>query len=126
MTKEAFCSFEVAKLLKEHGFAGPVIAWYGVDGELHSGIDHIPSAIMCPTHQMALRWLREEKKIIIWVNPVIILPVSEDNTLFSWEWRMKKKIHSYPNVSDGVKYSTYEEATDEALKYALRELISSP
>lgn len=125
MTQEAFCSFEVAKLLREHGFAGPVIAWYDATGELRSGIDHIPSAIMCPTHQMALRWLREEKKIITWISPIIILPVSMDNTLFSWEWRMKKKTHSYPNVTDGVKYETYEEAVDEALKYALEKLVSS-
>ena len=125
MTQEAFCSLEVAKLLKEHGFAGPVIAWYDANGELHSGTDHIPSAIMCPTHQMALRWLREEKKIITWITPIIVLPVSMDNTLFSWEWRMKKKIHAYPNVTDGAKYETYEEATEEALKYALERLVSS-
>ena len=125
MTQETFCSFEVAKLLKEHGFAGPVFAWYDVDGKLHSGTDHVPSAIMCPTHQMALRWLREETKIITLITPIIVLPVSMDNTLFSWEWRMKKKIHAYPNVTDGAKYATYEEATEEALKYALEKLVSS-
>lgn len=124
MTKETFCSFEVAKLLRDHGFAEPVIAWYDENGELHSGSDHVFQAITCPTHQMALRWLREEKKVIIWIDPVIPSPIPGDNTRFNWVWRLKKKLYQYPCVN-GKEYATYEEATEGALVYALEKWVQN-
>lgn len=33
MIKEAYCSFEVAKLLKEKGFNEEVISYYDTDGQ---------------------------------------------------------------------------------------------
>lgn len=103
MIKERYCSFEVAKLLKEKGFNA--------------------GSSKYPTPQMAMDWLREKHNILIWFYPVIPIPVPKDETVFYWEWKLKKKLHSYPQVSDHIKYKTPDEAIEAALKYCLIELI---
>ena len=64
MIKEAYVSFEVAKLLKENGFNEPTWTRYEDDNEVifgdkynwnNSPMGHTSA----PTHQMAMKWLRE-------------------------------------------------------------------
>ena len=58
--REAYCSFEVAKLLKEKGFNEPIRCWYDNYGDFHNeGVimrneDCLPPTVMCPTHQLAM------------------------------------------------------------------------
>lgn len=57
MAKEAYCSDDVCKLLKEKGFREPCTALNQLvikDGE---------KPFMKITHQKAMAWLREEKKL---------------------------------------------------------------
>ena len=61
MIQEAYCSYEVAKLLKEKGFNEPIRCWYDNYQDFHEegvrmrNTDCLPPTIMCPTHQMAMR-----------------------------------------------------------------------
>lgn len=126
MINEDYCSFEVAKLLKEKGFNEPIRCWYDNTKDFHeSGVkmrnsDCINPTIMCPTHQMAMKWLREVHNILLF-----ILPAQENGKLVYlvevWTW----------NEEEGIYESTYapmprkepEQAVEAALKYTLENLI---
>lgn len=125
MIKEAYCSFEVAKLLKEKGFDEPCYGRYSVRSkEFHldttkpcnNGGNFLYSA---PTHQMAMKWLREMHGIFIAIN--------NDDLDFNWQCydlinrgsTLDPKILSESYAG----YKTYEDAIEEALKYVLENLI---
>ena len=138
MVKETYVSLEVAKLLKEKGFNekcrggyhsefddndNPIIMLEEWTAQPYSN-DFVDEGFLCsaPTHQMAIKWLREEKNILICVYPVINLPV-KDNYTFYWRWDGKKKRHDAPHVGDKHNYESFEEAVEAALKYTLENLI---
>lgn len=138
MIKEVYCSKEVSILLKEKGFNekcrggyhyefddndNPIVMLEEWTAQPYNN-DFVDEGFLCsaPTHQMAIKWLREEKNILIYVYPVIILPVKDDYT-FHWRWDGKKKIHCAPHIGDKHNYESYEEAVEAALKYALENLI---
>lgn len=71
MITEDYVSFEVAKLLKEKGFDEYCEQIYDGDGDLSRNIcgyineekaNEFFSAL-APTHQMAMKWLREVHKL---------------------------------------------------------------
>lgn len=74
MTQEDYCSYELSKLLKEKGFDEVCTRIYiEIEGRwgnypyqptTNSQIKEV-IGIMCPTHQMAMKWLREVYKISI-------------------------------------------------------------
>ena len=136
MNKEAYVSFETAKLLKEKGFDWDCDHYYKPNGEIvrtfHTdGSRHINSSVLyehqclAPTQQMVCRWLREEHKIDISVTP-------DDG---SW-WIKVTELESWSAVfngkvlnSDDIKYayegdtSTKEDCYEAALQYVLTNLI---
>ena len=128
--KEAYVSFEIAKLLKEKGFDEPLFEFYSdtgkvlysrhseglkiseLDNELGNYYPHI-------THQMAMAWLREKKYISI---------VLDDEIPLSYKYIIKKygivgthitTIFSY----ESLPHVSYKEAVEAALKYCLENLI---
>ncbi len=121
MIKEAYCSFEVAKLLKEKGFDVSCIGRYSV----RSKEFHLDGTKMCnngglfeyaaSTHQMAMAWLREVHKINIEIH----------YNRFGENY--KYLIIYKPEVLDDIRslgvYFHYEEAVEAALKYVLENLI---
>jgi hypothetical protein len=125
MIKEAYCSFEVAKLLKEKGFDCPCLRVYDKNGIIcirYSGFDiphnytNIP-LYLCPTHQMAMKWLREEKRISI----IIEFDLTKRGYCpyvyqldYDMDWIVKWRINTPMK---------YEEAIEAALKYSLENLI---
>ena len=130
MIKERYCSFEVAKLLKEKGFDEPCVWAYDPNSVSFAKSYYEPKnselneyEYSKPTHQMALDYLREEHNILIWFSPVIPTPIPKDKTVFYWEWEAKKKLHSHPHVQSHIKHETFEEAVEASLKYCLTELI---
>lgn len=136
MIQEAYVSFETAKLLKEKGFDENTLMVYMSYGDLckcnrydsirNSNYNDITKNYFectAPTHQMAMKWLRDKKNILIYVYPVINLPVTDDDTLFHWRWDGKQKIYSAPHIGDKHNYESYEEAVEAALKYCLQNLI---
>lgn len=130
MIIEDYCSFEVAKLLKEKGFEGDINAYYHIwdNGNKVCPVQEFSRSeashlyIPAPTHQMAIKWLREEKNILIYVYPVIDLPV-KNNYTFYWKWDGKKKRHDAPHIGDKHNYESFEQAVEAALKYSLENLI---
>ena len=124
MIKEAYVSFEVAKILKERGFVESCYGRYSVRSKEFNLDTTRPcnnggNFLYCaPTQQMAMAWLREEYKIFIEIG------VSID---------LNGKYHYSYNVLDSsIKYLrrgytdfdwNYEDAVEEALKYVLNDVI---
>ena len=130
MIKEAYCSYEVSKLLKEKGFNEKC------RGAYHSGLDDNDNPVVmleewmsqpynndfedetflcsAPTLQMAMRWLREVHKIHIVIG---WLPNSK--LFFTHICDMNS---GYPKRNKH-EYTSYEEAVEAALKYTLENLI---
>ena len=104
MIKEDYVSFEVAKLLKEKGFDEMVSSFYP------------PGDIQRPTHQMAMKWLREIYDIFIVIR----------RGLTGTGWVYSHEIYKDSQcwyARHGASYDTYEEAVEVALKYSLENLI---
>ena len=66
MMKEDYCSYEIAKLLKEKGFNEPCYMSYYFRKKDTVELIHLEQdnnsysdCMYAPTHQMAMRWLRE-------------------------------------------------------------------
>lgn len=124
MITEDYCSFELSKLLKEKGFDGKCIGCYwdsketfDINYELlsYSDGDLRDEVILAPTHQMAMKWLRERHVII-----VIVPAYFNSEQCVSWDidiWADDNYEHLFDD------YSTYEEAVEVALKYAFENLI---
>ena len=132
MITEDYCSFEVAKLLKEKGFDVPVNYEYHYKitiPQFHrkkhnfNGIEYSNCSsewYSAPTHQMAMKWLRKEHNILLF-----LLPAQENGKLVYlvevWTW----------NEEEGIYESTYapmprkepEQAVEAAIKYCLKNLI---
>ena len=147
MITEDYVSFEVAKLLKEKGFNEDCLKVY-INGELKNVITKesigecthcynswlYPGDATAPTHQMAMKWLRETYKLHIEVEA--LKPYVLDNTkkrtvpsdrvefhasiIFTDQWN--DALEEFKNIGVGW-YSTYEEAVEAALKYCLTNLI---
>lgn len=101
---EDYCSFELSRLLKEKGF----------DGQTHGNMSEIP-CVCYITHQMAMRWLRE--------NNIIITPQPEYFSCDRCEsWGID--IWAFGNYEKlPGDFPKYEEAVEAALKYCLTKLI---
>ena len=113
MIKEAYCSDDVCKLLKENGFKEPCTDLNKLvikDGE---------KPFIKVTHQKAMAWLREVYGIFIAIN--------NDDLDFNWQCydlinrgsTLDPKILSESYAG----YKTYEEAIEAAIKYSLENLI---
>lgn len=121
--KEDYVSFETAKLLKDKGFNYPCRAVYSPKGTVKH---YLKEAVfvhnlkghkkLCPTLQMAMRWLREVHNLHIDVDP------SEGDwnpTVLELEdWSCVVKPGDEIPIQD-----SYEEACEVAIKYTLENLI---
>ena len=120
MIKEAYCSFEVSKLLKEKGFDEVSYTFYDCNHKIFYREDGIPSWNSCrddyaaPTHQMAMAWLREVYNI-----DIIIFHEKLPNDCY-WV-RVERNL--FTEIQQKPKYKSYEEAVEAALKYILENLI---
>ena len=127
MIHDEICTYEVAKLAREKGFNVQTFDWYDYAGNYNKGF--IPHKLYecprykeyyAPTQSLLQRWLREEEGIHIsveyeWVEGV-------DDWTF---WAYIKKINNAKVVNDAIKsgFNTYELALEDALKYALENLV---
>lgn len=130
MIKEAYCSYEVSKLLKNKGFNEKC------RGAYHSGFDNndnpivmfeewtviphnndfVDEGFLCsaPTHQMAIAWILEK------YNISIELSILKHNC---WCYTIYKILSNKVEeiYNDGTFESSYE-CADAALKYTLKRL----
>ena len=124
MITEDYVSLKVAKLLKEKGFNEKCIGYYprGENTEVnHSFLyernsDWIDNSISAPTHQMAMKWLREVHKIL-----VVVGIKKEDKREYRYSIKSIRN-NDIIGISDR-RYIHYEEAVEAALKYCLTNLI---
>lgn len=121
MIKEAYCSYEVARLLEEKGFDEVVHAYHNiydkVNLDFNVSVDAPHLQIPCPTHQMAMAWLREKYNINI-----DVVSIWEQKR---WEYQIyiiTPTTSKHPYRID-ILYTAYEEAVEAALKYCLEKLI---
>lgn len=123
MITEDYVSFEVARLLKEKGFNEPIRCWYDNFQDFHeegvrmSNTDCLPPTIMCPTHQMAIKWLREKYNIYISIQPDF--PSDKDYKM-CWCWSVSILYENYINMKAN---QCYMKIYEEAIKYCLENLI---
>ena len=122
MIHDELVTYEGAKLAKEKGFNEGCLFYYqngvtesdGCYNHYNMGNKKICSA---PTQSLLQRWLREEKGVIIQVNWM-----HDCGKYFYTIWTNDKCI-----VSDYIKlekaYDTYEQALEDALRYALENLV---
>ena len=127
MITEDFCSFEVAKLLKEKGFDELCIFKYNSEGvRMKAGvaIDEWQNSELdddeysCPSQSMAMKWLREVHKIFIEVSVSIDL-----NGNYHYSYTVLDKECKYLRRGYTDFDWNYEDAVEAALKYALENLI---
>lgn len=130
---EDYVSYEVAKLLKEKGFDEPCRTSYSLESkklnEEEASLDWstkwYPIVISAPTHQTALKWLREEKHYYIQImldswalggHLGYYIVIQDINSDF-------EECSPHVNDENTVFFKTYEEAIEAALKYVLENLI---
>lgn len=123
MIKEAYCSYEVSKLLKEKGFDGKCRYYYpNSHTQLISYVDCAQSqmfgndACIAPTHQMAMAWLRDVHHIAINIGWGEIFEEQ-----YQW-WSIVSNMDN-GDLYDEHYNATYEEAVEATLKYVLENLI---
>lgn len=139
MITEDYVSFEVAKLLKEKGFDEGCDKFYPINGgeveelTLDELNYYISEFIKAPTHQMAMKYLREVHHLYIGVdvNPIYGKVKDEKgrNTcgLLYWhyiasgEWMDDR--YNPLQKAFVVSEKSYKQAIEAALKYVLENLI---
>ena len=132
MIHDELVTYEVAKLAKEKGFPQDVFgtcemksSCYLEDGRYYKDgcIYPIENAYTAPTQSLLQRWLREEKGVTICVD------IFDDGWFFDISTFYKQDTGIYevdiPYKSSNVSpvYDTYELALEDALKYALENLV---
>jgi len=137
MITEDYCSFEVAKLLKEKGFNEQCRAAYTNYGKLFTTqIQQYVTNVLCskgklwdcaaPTLQMAMKWLRIEHNIHI--EPHIVRTKCSYGYMPNYIDLKELKQH-FPfdefDFSNADKYVciTYDKACEATIKYCLEHLI---
>ena len=130
MITEDYCSFEVAKLLKDKGFVEPCLYYYfsnGIKMYKSKGIRHRNSSSVstysAPTHQMAMKWLREVHNIIVSPYALSLGYYFEIFDLTTKDITGCKSLYKSGIPSKEYVLSTYEDAVEAALKYCLENLI---
>ena len=126
MITEDYVSFEVAKLLKEKGFEQYKCQHsYNSKGVFQWSDNLDPYEYSAPTHQMAMKWLREEHKLSIDICTVQGKGISymfniwdfstiHDNKFIGGMFDLREQLYDF---------LTHEDAVEAALKYSLENLI---
>lgn len=129
MVLEDYVSFETAKLLKEKGFNEKVRTFYNDKTHKIQFIDNFINnqkpfnlCLLAPTHQMAMKWLREVHHIYIKISFRFCCNADDDIEYCYDVWKHTDKYVVGQHNSDG-RFMSNEEAVEAALKYSLENLI---
>lgn len=112
MIHDEICTYELCKLAKEKGFNVPTDFCYEQSGCLVRC-----GSIAAPTQSLLQRWLREEKGVnmqVIWMEPY---------NRYYWSLWINDEFRVSEYIDPEQAYSNYELALEDALKYALENLI---
>ena len=129
---EDYCSFEIAKLLKEKGFDESCAQIYDGEGCLLANDcgyinDESPNEYfhaLAPTHQMAFKWLREIHGFIVTIDYDRYPIDNGENNIVGYGYNIQTKDNpeDYYRIIESV-YDCYEQAVEAALLYVLKNLI---
>ena len=123
MITEDYVSFDTAKLMQEKGFNWSTDKQFNLDKIVSeyniTDRSRYPERYLdAPTLQMAMKWLREKKKLYVnvWADP----KDAENN-----DFRTIFRMHVYDGTSNyrESEFFTYEEACEAAIKYCFENLI---
>lgn len=128
MIHEEICTYEVCKLAREKGFPLRKVIKQDSRAFFYELPQSHPDWANCdawylPTQSLLQRWLREEKGVTICVD------IFDDGWFFDISTFYKQDTGIYevdiPYKSSNVSpvYDTYELALEDALKYALENLV---
>lgn len=133
MITEDYVSFETAKLLKEKGFDESCECLYDTennDVSIVNGWMEISNSeleereFVCysaPTLQMAMKWLREEKKLNCIIDVSFNQNRNKGTEYYFCVWENKLP---YDLLRESIQtFSTYKEAAEAAIKYCLENWI---
>lgn len=125
MITEDYVSANVAKLLKEKGFEILTDKVYDNQNKLDYQcaicfVEERLPYISAPTLQMAMKWLREEKNIILDICPNLDLDCTCIGTYCRIVYKDNERVTLDADYDD---FATYEEACEAAIRYALENLI---
>lgn len=127
MITEDYCSYEVAKLLKDKGFDGLCYCQevMNYDGNFTTHHTEYPENwnqsepwVSIPTLGMAMKWIREMYNLCISIYYLFPYGYTID-ILYTDKDTPFKEFRKIRNN----EYDTYEEAVEAALKYCLENLI---
>ena len=137
MMREEICTYEVCKLAKEKGLpqdeCGVNIGYYAWDGlrKIHSLVNSFAwyneeynhdNLYLAATQSLFQRWLREEKKNAISVF-WDVLSKAYRYEIVKTIGILEIEVGEKYNYSNPKGFDTYELALEDALKYALENLI---
>lgn len=132
MIQEDYCSYKVSKLLKEKGLDVPCRTYYTLDDKDGDGKEEVYfinlfndiylynserniDEINAPTHQLAMKWLREKYDIFI-----IISQTYNKEYLIGYN---KRGMYQGRLLYETVTFANYESAVDWALGEILTKII---
>lgn len=119
MIQETYCSFEVSKLLKEKGFDARCFATYTDYGQFSISLIQqynkgYLGGCIAPTHQIAMKWLREIYGIDIAIE--ISDPSVNDRKYYCVIWDKNNESHILE------LFDSYEDAVEAVLKYCFENI----
>lgn len=122
--QEAYCSFEVSKLLKEKGFHSIKCKSYIVpegfeDDRISQNLHGDGQWICRPTHSIAIEWIRMNFSIHIHIEHPMRIGDKEYIPIVA----KSNRTGYLSNVMENTKYRSPQEATKAALLYVLKNLI---
>lgn len=137
MIHEEICTYEVCKLAKEKGFNVPTDRYYHIYDDVIEAqnslemtgdgcADFYNSLNQCrcaaPTQSLLQRWLREEKGLCISIEAYPTLAIMR-KVCFAWVVKSRSDGHFMESNDSLLTFYTYELALEDALKYALENLV---
>lgn len=132
---EDYCNKEISVLLKEKGFDVSVKNYFSLnkDDMLHNldkkygakkNWNAFEICISRPSQSLALKWLREVHGFIVTIDYDRYPVDNGENDVVGYGYNIQTKDNpeDYYRISEYV-YDCYEEATEAALLYVLKNLI---
>ena len=125
MIHEEICTYELCKLAKEKGYPQHI----GNDAYIVENVgccypiqfipDYLPT-ITAPTQSLLQRWLREEKVLHIQIT---LWDKGWYSDIWAFEYYEEEKEYFAKRLHQSTDLTSYELALEDALKYALENLI---
>lgn len=131
MIAEDYVNFKIAKLLRDKGFDEPCKAVYEEEVlRINTLCDYynseLSSYVCAPTHQMAMKWLREVHNIFISIVPSEVAIGVMNYTYVLYKIDIKNS--HFTNLSiqgkgNNTNKISYGEAVEAAIEYVLENII---